>query len=180
MAARRGCGSAGASGRGPPPVLILSHFCPRPFVCFGDLRPGASRTLPLAVLNPNAEAAAVTLPRAPAADRGFRVCPRAFELQVGVRAGRSPRPRRRRAAPPGSGSGWGPERKRQARGTLEDEARSPLPTRGTSRSPVSGGGLGSGGTAPQSACAEHPWPHCQSPLNGAAMRHLVRLRAHVC
>ncbi|XP_070257559.1 abnormal spindle-like microcephaly-associated protein [Myotis yumanensis] len=81
MAARRGCGGAGASGRGPPPVLILSHFCPRPFVCFGDLRPGASRTLPLAVLNPNAEAAAVTLPRGPAADRGFRVCPSAFELQ---------------------------------------------------------------------------------------------------
>ncbi|XP_036210469.1 abnormal spindle-like microcephaly-associated protein isoform X2 [Myotis myotis] len=81
MAARRGCGGAGASGRGPPPVLILSHFCPRPFVCFGDLRPGASRTLPLAVLNPNAEAAAVTVPRGPAADRGFRVCPRAFELQ---------------------------------------------------------------------------------------------------
>lgn len=164
MAARRGCGGAGASGRGPPPVLILSHFCPRPFVCFGDLRPGASRALPLAVLNPNAEAAAVTVPRGPAADCGFRVCPRAFELQVGVRAGRSPRPRRHPAARPGSGSGsgsgWGPERKRQVRGTLEDEAWSSLPTRGTSRSPVSGGGLGGWG-------GPHPSAHARSMGGGA-------------
>ncbi|CAK6442302.1 unnamed protein product [Pipistrellus nathusii] len=64
----------------PPPVLILSHFCPRPFVCFGALRPGASRARPLAVLNPNAEPAAVALPRGPA-ERGFQVRPRAFRLQ---------------------------------------------------------------------------------------------------
>nr|KAF6276382.1 hypothetical protein mPipKuh1_001099 [Pipistrellus kuhlii] len=79
LAARRGCGAAGEPG--PPPVLILSHFCPRPFVCFGALRPGASRALPLAVLNPNAEPAAVALPPGPAAERGFLVRPRAFRLQ---------------------------------------------------------------------------------------------------
>ncbi|KAK1327963.1 hypothetical protein QTO34_012385 [Cnephaeus nilssonii] len=106
MAARRGCGGAGAGERGPPPVLVLSHFCPRPFVCFGDLRPGAARTLPLAVLNPNAEAAAVTLPRGPAAERGFHVWPRAFELQVGVRAGLAvPPPPRSPRCPAGVGGG---------------------------------------------------------------------------
>ncbi|XP_054432419.1 abnormal spindle-like microcephaly-associated protein [Pteronotus mesoamericanus] len=67
--------------RGSPPVLTLSHFCPKPFLCFGDVRVGASRTLPLALLNPNAEAAAVTLPRCPAAAQGFQVWPCAFELQ---------------------------------------------------------------------------------------------------
>nr|KAF6399570.1 assembly factor for spindle microtubules [Molossus molossus] len=81
MATRRRGGDASPTERGPPPLLVLSHFCPRPFLCFGDVRPGASRTLPLAVLNPNAEAAAVTLPRGPAAERGFQVWPRAFELQ---------------------------------------------------------------------------------------------------
>ncbi|KAF6073098.1 assembly factor for spindle microtubules [Phyllostomus discolor] len=88
MTTRRGCRDASpperkppAGLRGSPPVLTLSHFCPRPFLCFGDVRLGASRTLPLALLNPNAEAAAVTLPRCPAAAQGFGVRPRALELQ---------------------------------------------------------------------------------------------------
>ncbi|XP_019493535.1 PREDICTED: abnormal spindle-like microcephaly-associated protein [Hipposideros armiger] len=72
---------AGKAEAASPPVLSLSHFCTKPFLCFGDVRLGASRTLSLAVYNPNAEEAAVTLPRCPAADRGFSVWPRAFVLQ---------------------------------------------------------------------------------------------------
>uniref|UniRef100_A0A8C5W6Z5 Assembly factor for spindle microtubules n=1 Tax=Microcebus murinus TaxID=30608 RepID=A0A8C5W6Z5_MICMU len=70
--------------RGPaasPPVLSLSHFRRSPFLCFGDVRPGASRTLPLAVDNPNDEEVEVTVSRLPAADLGFSVSPRRFVLQ---------------------------------------------------------------------------------------------------
>ena len=66
-----------------PPVLSLSHFCRSPFLCFGDVRLGASRTLPLALDNPNEEVAAVKLSRGPAAECGFTVWPSAFVLQVG-------------------------------------------------------------------------------------------------
>lgn len=113
--AGRGCGAGSSTAqrapRGPsasgeaasPPVLSLSHFCTKPFLCFGDVRVGASRTLPLALDNPNAEEASVTLPRFPAAARGFDVRPRAFVLQVGDGGapGRapSPRPSRERHAP---------------------------------------------------------------------------------
>ncbi|XP_066094573.1 abnormal spindle-like microcephaly-associated protein isoform X1 [Saccopteryx bilineata] len=86
MATQRGCWDVSyreqrprAGPPGSPPVLTLSHFCAKPFLCFGDVRLGAARTLPLALLNPNAEPAAVTVPRGSAA--GFRVSPRAFELQ---------------------------------------------------------------------------------------------------
>ncbi|KAI5929237.1 Abnormal spindle-like microcephaly-associated protein [Manis javanica] len=64
-----------------PPVLSLGHFCRAPFLCFGDVLLGASRTLPLALHNPNAEAVEVRVSRIPAADRGFSVAPRAFEMQ---------------------------------------------------------------------------------------------------
>ncbi|XP_007459726.1 PREDICTED: abnormal spindle-like microcephaly-associated protein homolog isoform X2 [Lipotes vexillifer] len=64
-----------------PPVLSLSHFCRSPFLCFGDVRLGASRTLPLALDNPNEEATAVSLSRGPAAECGFTVWPSAFVLQ---------------------------------------------------------------------------------------------------
>uniref|UniRef100_A0AC11EJB5 Assembly factor for spindle microtubules n=1 Tax=Ovis aries TaxID=9940 RepID=A0AC11EJB5_SHEEP len=64
-----------------PAVLSLSHFCRSPFLCFGDVRLGASRTLPLTLDNPNEEAAAVRLSRGPAAERGFTIWPRAFVLQ---------------------------------------------------------------------------------------------------
>lgn len=69
-----------------PPVLSLGHFCRAPFLCFGDVLLGASRTLPLALHNPNAEAVEVRVSRIPAADRGFSVAPRAFEMQVSRRA----------------------------------------------------------------------------------------------
>ncbi|XP_074207690.1 abnormal spindle-like microcephaly-associated protein isoform X1 [Camelus bactrianus] len=64
-----------------PAVLSLSHFRRSPFLCFGDLRLGASRTLPLVLDNPNEEAAAVSLSRVPAAELGFRVSPSTFVLQ---------------------------------------------------------------------------------------------------
>ncbi|KAK2492808.1 hypothetical protein MC885_007582 [Smutsia gigantea] len=64
-----------------PPVLSLGHFCRAPFLCFGDVLLGASRTLPLVLHNPNAEAVEVRVSRVPAADRGFSVAPRAFEMQ---------------------------------------------------------------------------------------------------
>nr|XP_005897280.1 PREDICTED: abnormal spindle-like microcephaly-associated protein isoform X3 [Bos mutus] len=64
-----------------PAVLSLSHFCRSPFLCFGDVRLGASRTLPLILDNPNEEAAAVWLSRGPAAERGFTIWPSAFVLQ---------------------------------------------------------------------------------------------------
>ncbi|XP_037006810.2 abnormal spindle-like microcephaly-associated protein [Artibeus jamaicensis] len=88
MATRRGCQDRSPRERKSPaglgespPVLTLSHFCPKPFLCFGNVRLGASKTLPLALLNPNPEAAAVTLPRCPAAAQGFEVWPSALELQ---------------------------------------------------------------------------------------------------
>ncbi|KAF6274417.1 assembly factor for spindle microtubules [Rhinolophus ferrumequinum] len=74
-------GPAAKAEAASPPVLSLNHFCTKPFLCFGDVRLGASRTLSLALDNPNAEEAAVTLPRFPAAARGFSVWPRAFVLQ---------------------------------------------------------------------------------------------------
>ncbi|XP_077013425.1 abnormal spindle-like microcephaly-associated protein isoform X2 [Tamandua tetradactyla] len=64
-----------------PPVLSLSHFCKSPFLCFGDVRLGASRTLPLALENPNEEVAEVKISRFPAVDRGFSVSQRCFVLQ---------------------------------------------------------------------------------------------------
>ncbi|XP_006155520.1 abnormal spindle-like microcephaly-associated protein, partial [Tupaia chinensis] len=64
-----------------PPLLSLSHFCRSPFVCFGDVRLGTSRTLPLAVQNPNQEVAEVRISQFPAADLGFTVSPRSFVLQ---------------------------------------------------------------------------------------------------
>ncbi|XP_059947440.1 abnormal spindle-like microcephaly-associated protein isoform X3 [Mesoplodon densirostris] len=64
-----------------PPVLSLSHFCRSPFLCFGDVRLGTSRTLPLALDNPNEEATTVRLSRGPAAECGFTVWPSAFVLQ---------------------------------------------------------------------------------------------------
>lgn len=70
-----------------PAVLSLSHFCRSPFLCFGDVRLGASRTLPLTLDNPNEEAAAVRLSRGPAAERGFTIWPSAFVLQVGEGCG---------------------------------------------------------------------------------------------
>uniref|UniRef100_A0A2I3NAH1 Abnormal spindle-like microcephaly-associated protein homolog n=1 Tax=Papio anubis TaxID=9555 RepID=A0A2I3NAH1_PAPAN len=64
-----------------PPVLSLSHFCRSPFLCFGDVLLGDSRTLPLALDNPNEEVAEVKISHFPAADLGFSVSQRCFVLQ---------------------------------------------------------------------------------------------------
>ncbi|XP_041599867.1 abnormal spindle-like microcephaly-associated protein isoform X4 [Vulpes lagopus] len=73
--------AAGEAAAASPPVLSLSHFCRSPFLCFGDVRLGGSRTLPLLLHNPNAEAARVEVCGAPAAQQGFSVSPRRFQLQ---------------------------------------------------------------------------------------------------
>ncbi|XP_013377331.1 PREDICTED: abnormal spindle-like microcephaly-associated protein [Chinchilla lanigera] len=64
-----------------PAVLSLSHFRRSPFVCFGDVRPGASRTLPLVLHNPNEEVAEVEVAHLPAAELGFSVWPRRCVVQ---------------------------------------------------------------------------------------------------
>lgn len=136
-----------AGPRGPvasPPVLSLSHFCTKPFLCFGDVRLGASRTLPLALANPNAEEASVSLPRLPAAARGFGVRPRAFVLQVG--AGGGPRRPAPRAAARGGRQRTGHRRRRSQVPRLTGGQQGPrLRERGRGRHP--------GGDR---ACAEHP------------------------
>lgn len=123
--------------RGPaasPPVLSLSHFCTKPFLCFGDVRLGASRTLPLALANPNAEEASVSLPRLPAAARGFGVRPRAFVLQVG-------------------GGGVPAARRGGTRPGLRSRV---LWLPGGQQGPASGGSRGRGDQGGDGACAEHP------------------------
>ncbi|XP_043820352.1 abnormal spindle-like microcephaly-associated protein [Dromiciops gliroides] len=68
---------AGAS----PAFLRLSHFSRPPFLCFGDVRVGASRTLSLVLDNPNEEVVEVSVARLPAADKGFSVSPQTCVLQ---------------------------------------------------------------------------------------------------
>uniref|UniRef100_A0A8C7B1U9 Assembly factor for spindle microtubules n=1 Tax=Neovison vison TaxID=452646 RepID=A0A8C7B1U9_NEOVI len=75
----RGPGAEDAAAS--PPVLSLSHFCRSPFLCFGDVRLGASRTLPLVLDNPNEEVAEVKISHLPAAEQGFSVSQRWFQLQ---------------------------------------------------------------------------------------------------
>lgn len=60
-----------------PPVLLLSHFCPSPFLCFGDVCVGATRTRSLILQNLNEE---LSLQRA--ADQGFSVVPSCCELKA--------------------------------------------------------------------------------------------------
>ncbi|XP_006834297.1 PREDICTED: abnormal spindle-like microcephaly-associated protein homolog [Chrysochloris asiatica] len=75
------CGPGAGKDAASPPVLSLSHFCKPPFLCFGDVRLGTSRTLSLAIDNPNEEVAEVEICRFPAADQGFSVSQRSFLLQ---------------------------------------------------------------------------------------------------
>lgn len=75
-----------AAGDSSPPVLLLSHFCPSPFLCFGDVRVGATRTRSLILQNPHEESLQVELSLQRAADQGFSVVPSRCELKVGVRA----------------------------------------------------------------------------------------------
>ncbi|NXL31090.1 ASPM protein, partial [Glaucidium brasilianum] len=66
-------------------VLVLSHFSRPPFLSFGSLRLGASRTRLLGVENPNAEDTEVVVDRFPASARGFSIERRRFSVQSGQR-----------------------------------------------------------------------------------------------
>ncbi|NWS65941.1 ASPM protein, partial [Crotophaga sulcirostris] len=68
-----------------PAVLVLSHFSRPPFLSFGRLRVGTSRTRLLGIDNPNAETADVVIDRFPAAARGFSVERRCLSVQSGQR-----------------------------------------------------------------------------------------------
>ncbi|NXO52732.1 ASPM protein, partial [Aramus guarauna] len=68
-----------------PAVLVLSHFSRPPFLSFGSLRVGASRTRLLGIDNPNAEDAEVVVDRFPASARGFSLEHRRFSVQPGQR-----------------------------------------------------------------------------------------------
>ncbi|XP_068055675.1 abnormal spindle-like microcephaly-associated protein isoform X6 [Anomalospiza imberbis] len=68
-----------------PAVLVLSYFSRPPFLSFGRLRVGASRTRLLAVDNPNEDDAEVVIDRFPAAARGFSIEPRRFFVESGQR-----------------------------------------------------------------------------------------------
>ncbi|XP_065698750.2 abnormal spindle-like microcephaly-associated protein isoform X2 [Patagioenas fasciata] len=80
-AARRG----EEDGDEGPVVLVLSHFSRPPFLSFGSLRVGASRTRLLGIDNPNAEDADVVVDRFPASARGFSIEHRRFPVQSGQR-----------------------------------------------------------------------------------------------
>ncbi|XP_042664025.1 abnormal spindle-like microcephaly-associated protein [Tyto alba] len=66
-------------------VLVLSHFSRPPFLSFGSVRVGASRTRLLGVENPNAEDTEVAVDRFPASARGFSIERRRFFVQSGQR-----------------------------------------------------------------------------------------------
>ncbi|NXD78104.1 ASPM protein, partial [Halcyon senegalensis] len=68
-----------------PAVLVLSHFSRSPFLSFGSLRVGVSRTRLLGIDNPNAEDAEVVVERFPASARGFSIEHRRFSVQSGQR-----------------------------------------------------------------------------------------------
>uniref|UniRef100_A0A8D2N976 Calponin-homology (CH) domain-containing protein n=1 Tax=Zonotrichia albicollis TaxID=44394 RepID=A0A8D2N976_ZONAL len=61
-----------------PAVLVLSYFSRPPFLSFGRLRVGASRTRLLGIDNPNEDDAEVVIERFPAAARGFSIESRRF------------------------------------------------------------------------------------------------------
>uniref|UniRef100_A0A8C3ND75 Uncharacterized protein n=1 Tax=Geospiza parvula TaxID=87175 RepID=A0A8C3ND75_GEOPR len=68
-----------------PAVLILSYFSRPPFLSFGRLRVGASRTRLLSIDNPNEDDAEVVIERFPAAARGFSIESRRFFVESGQR-----------------------------------------------------------------------------------------------
>lgn len=65
-----------------PAVLILSYFSRPPFLSFGHLRVGASRTRLLGIDNPNEDDAEVVIDRFPPAARGFSIEHRRFCVEV--------------------------------------------------------------------------------------------------
>ncbi|NXF18435.1 ASPM protein, partial [Rhodinocichla rosea] len=68
-----------------PAVLVLSYFFRPPFLSFGRLRVGASRTRLLGIDNPNEDDAEVVIERFPAAARGFSIERRRFFVESGQR-----------------------------------------------------------------------------------------------
>ncbi|NXY34366.1 ASPM protein, partial [Pomatorhinus ruficollis] len=68
-----------------PAVLVLSYFSRPPFLSFGRLRVGASRTRLLGIDNPNEDDAEVVIDRFPAAARGFSIEHRRFFVESGQR-----------------------------------------------------------------------------------------------
>ncbi|NWU36083.1 ASPM protein, partial [Hylia prasina] len=68
-----------------PAVLVLSYFSRPPFLSFGRLRVGSSRTRLLGIDNPNEDDAEVVIDRFPAAARGFSIEQRRFFLEAGQR-----------------------------------------------------------------------------------------------
>ncbi|NXC09105.1 ASPM protein, partial [Orthonyx spaldingii] len=68
-----------------PAVLVLSYFSRPPFLSFGRLRVGASRTRLLSIDNPNEDDAEVVIERFPAAARGFSIEHRRFFVEAGQR-----------------------------------------------------------------------------------------------
>ncbi|XP_040594354.1 abnormal spindle-like microcephaly-associated protein [Mesocricetus auratus] len=70
-----------AAADSSPPVLLLSHFCAAPFLCFGDVRVGASRTRSLVLQNPHEEPLQVELSLLRAAAQGFSVVPSRCDLK---------------------------------------------------------------------------------------------------
>ncbi|NWV62496.1 ASPM protein, partial [Malurus elegans] len=68
-----------------PAVLVLSYFSRPPFLSFGRLRVGASRTRVLGIDNPNDDDAEVVIDRFPDAARGFSIEHRRFFVQSGQR-----------------------------------------------------------------------------------------------
>ncbi|NWZ93448.1 ASPM protein, partial [Nesospiza acunhae] len=68
-----------------PAVLVLSYFSRPPFLSFGRLRVGASRTRLLGIDNPNEDDAEVVIERFPAAARGFSIESRRFFVESGQR-----------------------------------------------------------------------------------------------
>ncbi|KAM7014235.1 abnormal spindle-like microcephaly-associated protein [Passerculus sandwichensis] len=66
-----------------PAVLVLSYFSRPPFLSFGRLRVGASRTRLLGIDNPNDDDAEVVIERFPAAARGFSIEHRRFFVESG-------------------------------------------------------------------------------------------------
>ncbi|NXA80566.1 ASPM protein, partial [Thryothorus ludovicianus] len=68
-----------------PAVLVLSYFSRPPFLSFGRLRVGTSRTRLLSIDNPNEDDAEVVIERFPAAARGFSIEHRRFFVQSGQR-----------------------------------------------------------------------------------------------
>ncbi|NWT18245.1 ASPM protein, partial [Vireo altiloquus] len=68
-----------------PAVLVLSYFFRPPFLSFGRLRVGSSRTRLLGIDNPNEDDADVVIDRFPAAASGFSIEQRRFFVEAGQR-----------------------------------------------------------------------------------------------